>query len=628
MRQAGPALTAAYHAGVGSDSETLDDKVTALVNKRVSDLLSNSAVRAPVNNNPFRAAPPAKPYSASARVADAGTVEEGAPEPSPFGPFIPERVGAHSALVYSVYVLLASRSRTRAPPKDGYPFPLSDKVSETEPPSACKVCGSLRHWDKECGHYHEYETRRKQGVLYVDSERHPDDAPLYNALYPAFANNTAFSSYLAEGSAVPLLPAMLLRSKPFVEDILDEQEFWLRGKPKAHTYLVEKISPSERATSTPSVRVEEVEDEEEVRFREAPKSTSSHILEDALGDGDEYRSDEFIPGLPDVQQAVLGQAMAAASIAAEAGPPPSETVFKVPAARSPPSGYSSVGISVLSCQGRVGSLADQAITLRMDSGASLTLVDEGYVQKLKNPPKIRTGLKVEIAQLTDKAPRIKGYVRVPVFIQDEDGQTLEFETEAYVVPGMTVDVLLGEDWHLNHEIGLIHFVRAYRVVNTKAASFVRAKSHRRAKANRHRCKLALRSGALRAFKDVVIPAATTCNVTIAGDLRGKRDWYVERNLVPIKGDAFLTVPNTFISTDTKPSTLPVTNPTSRPFVLKAGTLLAFAKDPAEYLDVPKTEDELRELQASAQVLAAMVQSLATRDADPAQDAATPGDPVV
>lgn len=214
MKQVGPSLTAAFQAGVGTDTETLDDKVNALVEKRMVQYLNNMTQRAPVNNNPFRPAPPAKPYAASARIAEV----DGVPvEPDPVSVdapivaarlIIPEKVGAHSALVYSVYVLLATRSRTRAPPKGGYPFPFSDKVSDPEPPSACKVCGSMRHWDKECGHYPEYEARRRRGVLFVESERHEEDAPLYNALYPALTNNTAFSAYIAK-DAVPVLPAML-----------------------------------------------------------------------------------------------------------------------------------------------------------------------------------------------------------------------------------------------------------------------------------------------------------------------------------------------------------------------------------------------------------------------------------
>jgi len=89
---------------------------------------------------------------------------------------------------------------------------------------------------------------------------------------------------------------------------------------------------------------------------------------------------------------------------------------------------------------------------------------------------------------------------------------LESEAEAYIVPGMTVPILLGEDYQLNYEVGVtrnveagshIHFagtdfkVPAHRVEQTtdfdrmrqsalSAGHFIQAKLHCRAKAKRHR----------------------------------------------------------------------------------------------------------------------------------------------
>ena len=40
----------------------------------------------------------------------------------------------------------------------------------------------------------------------------------------------------------------------------------------------------------------------------------------------------------------------------------------------------------------------------------------------------------------------------------EDGTILESEAEAYVVPGMTVPILLGEDYQLTYEIGVMRNV--------------------------------------------------------------------------------------------------------------------------------------------------------------------------
>ncbi|KZV92316.1 hypothetical protein EXIGLDRAFT_614513, partial [Exidia glandulosa HHB12029] len=264
---------------------------------------------------------------------------------------------------------------------------------------------------------------------------------------------------------------------------------------------------------------------------------------------------------------------------------------------------SSVGISVLSVRGVVASKADGVITLRLDSGASISLVSEDYLKTLKNPPKIKTGLKVHLAQLTNKEPRIKGYVDMPVWIKAEDGTALRFQAEMYVVPGMTVEVLLGEDFHLNYELNMLRNVEHGTRVSvgdtgfgfeaastTEALSAAEQKDHAFA----------------RTWKDTLIPAETTVRVPVAGALQEEHEWYVERYLVPQSDETFLTVPNTLLDLRTedaerkepasiaRKSYLPVSNPSKTPRLVRAGTLLGFARDPSRYLDVPGTEERLDE----------------------------------
>lgn len=91
-------------------------------------------------------------------------------------------------------------------------------------------------------------------------------------------------------------------------------------------------------------------------------------------------------------------------------PPPVERAFKVHLRRWPPSGQSSLGVSILSVRGVVGSKNEDAVTQRLDSGASICLMAEESSKKLKHPPRICTGMKVTITQLTNDTPSIKGYV--------------------------------------------------------------------------------------------------------------------------------------------------------------------------------------------------------------------------
>ncbi|KAJ7864252.1 hypothetical protein B0H14DRAFT_3443600 [Mycena olivaceomarginata] len=87
--------------------------------------------------------------------------------------------------VKNVYQTLARRQRP--PPKRGYPFKKNDHVTTKmgrEPPSPCKVCGSSKHWDKECPDWNVYLERVKRGALSVSSSAVSDEAELlYHSAY-------------------------------------------------------------------------------------------------------------------------------------------------------------------------------------------------------------------------------------------------------------------------------------------------------------------------------------------------------------------------------------------------------------------------------------------------------------
>ncbi|EJD49356.1 hypothetical protein AURDEDRAFT_59532, partial [Auricularia subglabra TFB-10046 SS5] len=284
--------------------------------------------------------------------------------------------------------------------------------------------------------------------------------------------------------------------------------------------------------------------------------------------------------------------------------PPPERAIRMPRKRDPPRGRSGADVTVLTCRGKVGSQSDRTVDIRLDTCANLSLIQKKFLESLRNPPRIRKGMKLQIAQLTNNAPLIEGYVILPLFIRGEDGTELEFEVEAYVVPDMTVDLLVGEDWHVNYEISVLrNLEHGHRVGVSDTGYYFPASSHRRERARRFRRKQTSRNGELRAFKDVVIPAATTVLVDVAGRLHPDKEWYVERNLVCVGKDTFLSIPNTLLSSRT--DTLPVANPTSRPWLLRAGTVLGRALDAEQALEKPKDEQDLEEKTAVASALAVL-----------------------
>ena len=107
-------------------------------------------------------------------------------------------------------------------------------------------------------------------------------------------------------------------------------------------------------------------------------------------------------------------------------------------------------------KGRVGSQNNSITDLRLDSCTDVTLISAEYYDSLKSTPPIQQGMQMKLRQLTDKDSTLRGFIRIPIFMTTEEGITLESEAEAYVVPGMTVPILLGEDYQLTYEIGITH----------------------------------------------------------------------------------------------------------------------------------------------------------------------------
>ncbi len=95
---------------------------------------------------------------------------------------------------------------------------------------------------------------------------------------------------------------------------------------------------------------------------------------------------------------------------------------------------------------------EDPIYLQHNSCTDISLITEEYYNQLKNPPTIRQGSKLNLWQLMDKNTQIQGYVKLPMFSKTIVGDTIKTEVEVYVVLGMSVSVLLGEDYQLSYKL--------------------------------------------------------------------------------------------------------------------------------------------------------------------------------
>lgn len=228
-------------------------------------------------------------------------------------------------------------------------------------------------------------------------------------------------------------------------------------------------------------------------------------------------------------------------------------------------------------------------------------------------------------------------------MEAEDGTILETEVEAYVVPGMSVDILLEEDYQLAHEIlvrrsietgtriefgGLPHSVKAVPVFRTKdfermssthycTASYVRAKAHWRSQAKRQckRMKFGTEKNTIRATNNLCITPNSVASLAVDGYFEGgvEKDWLIEKSLLANNDDSFFAVPNVLFSSSCP--VVPVMNPTDRPRFIRKGEVVGTITDPAEFLDKPNSEEQWERMNKSAMSIASLISCLAEDDAD-------------
>ncbi|KAJ6485993.1 hypothetical protein C8R45DRAFT_931015 [Mycena sanguinolenta] len=229
------------------------------------------------------------------------------------------------------------------------------------------------------------------------------------------------------------------------------------------------------------------------------------------------------------------------------------------------SGESAIGVSVLSVRGRIGSQSEEEVDLRIDS-------------------------------LT--------------------GEILQSEVEAYIVKGMTVPILLGEDYQLNYQLGVtrnvetgskITFLGSDYSVEAKEVESYPGKAHRIAKEGRRwKKKQQIRAERLvRADTDYRIKAYETRVVGVVGHFAKDQDWLVEGRLMATTGDTFLSVPKTLINA--RSPSVPVSNLSDPPRLVRKGEILGTVIDPAERFNKPSDEESLRLMEAKSALFSHFIQ---------------------
>lgn len=441
-------------------------------------------------------------------------------------------------------------------------------------------------------------------------------------------------------------PEQTNHRRPSIIEVEDEEDVRARDKPKVKDprYVFEEVDESKEAEPPPTSHASSQDNRHAYnvgnnRETDPPIPTSPQDERHACNVGDDVQRN-----MPNSNTSNSSKDFTLPFLDIP-GPPAPVKRIRVPKARITKPGASAVGVSVLSARGRLATTHNAEIDLRLDSCADITLISEELYLSLRNCPPLQQGYQMQIFQLTETGTHIKGFVRLPVFMEATDGTVLETEAEAYVVPNMTVPILLGEDYHLTYEISVsrsvtegsyLHFkgtpysVAAIGVDRTKdfdrlrksahhTSSFVKARTHKRAKAKRQRKKRQAMVDAhlIKAARDYRIRPHESCRVEVVGHFDDEREWFVKKNMLSCGNDNVLLVPNMLISS--QDPQIAVANPSSHPRFIRKGEVLATITNPSHYFDTPQDAKQWHEMSSKAEALAAIIAAASKDDAVEAEE---------
>lgn len=118
-----------------------------------------------------------------------------------------------------------------------------------------------------------------------------------------------------------------------------------------------------------------------------------------------------------------------------------------------PPGCAFLGAKATEGQAFINSETENHVPVIFDSGSDITLISWKTIQKMRKVPRIRSGQKIQLIQVTGSA-EINGYCILDLIFDTSEGP-VKMNIEAYVVKGMGASFILGNDFADQYSISTI-----------------------------------------------------------------------------------------------------------------------------------------------------------------------------
>jgi hypothetical protein len=292
----------------------------------------------------------------------------------------------------------------------------------------CKYGGSLNHWDREC------------------------TKPKTSDIKQAQAHATSLEDEEAAAqNAYDDLCDEILDSATETEDLMDfsnesesEQDF--HKAPKSHTATTSSTKPlAGSQESQGSLGGTSVNQEDSLLIDLGRQTLTNEVLSEMVNSNFYKNTLGHLPSRKAFTKKLKNATRTLASMIGE------EITLKRLMSRPP--GTAFYGSKATIIKGCIQSKLGVKHRITFDTGSEITLINEDLILELSPVPKIKSGQKLKLVQVTGNST-ISQYVIVPL-IFDTDLGPIKMTVEAYIVPKMNAPFILGTDFASQFQLSLI-----------------------------------------------------------------------------------------------------------------------------------------------------------------------------
>jgi hypothetical protein len=174
-----------------------------------------------------------------------------------------EALQASDPVIVEAYNMTARRQRPV--PKGGYKFPKADHIvsSMGPPPSPCKMCGSPKHWDRECPHKAQWEAMCTANLITSEHDRPVADDAVYSKAFKVLLTQSISSLYPSSENSENIVPQIRVFSdrpsttsrRIIIEELYDDEGIRPCYVMTSQTHILEEIHEDARAELDPSINI-------------------------------------------------------------------------------------------------------------------------------------------------------------------------------------------------------------------------------------------------------------------------------------------------------------------------------------------------------------------------------------